>query len=67
MTRDEVFAALDRHYPPTGPRKRPKILRDDTDSIGFFMNPEKSREPNCEGIFLTLKEGRVITRIYSPD
>ncbi len=67
MTRDEVLAALARRYPNPGPRQRPTILEDTTNSLGFFMNPETSREPNCEGIFLKLEGGRVKTKDYSPD
>jgi len=67
MTRDEVIALIDRHYPLTGARQRPKVLNDDSSSLGFFMNPEKSREPNCEGVFLTMTNGRVAIKMYSPD
>jgi hypothetical protein len=67
MTRDEVFAALDRRYPKSGARQRPKVMDDTADSLGFFMNPETSREPNCEGIFLKLEKGRVKSKEYSPD
>jgi hypothetical protein len=32
------------------------------------MHPERSREPNCEGIFLHLDVGgRVTQKRYSPD
>jgi hypothetical protein len=51
MTRDDVIAALNRHYPKSGPRQRPKVMDDTTNSLGFFMNPETSREPNCRDIF----------------
>lgn len=67
MTRTEVLAALDRHYPTNGPRLRPQVMRDSTDDLGFFMNPETSREPNCEGIFLRLRDGKVSGKTYSPD
>jgi hypothetical protein len=42
-------------------------LHDTPDGLGFFMNPEASREPNCEGIFLRLEQGRVTKKTYSPD
>jgi hypothetical protein len=42
-------------------------MSDEPDSLGFFMNPESSREPNCEGIFLKLEAGRVVSKEYSPD
>jgi hypothetical protein len=67
MTRDEVMVLIERHYPKTGARQRPKIMSDDSTSLGFFMNPETSREPNCEGIFLSIENGRVRTKTYSPD
>jgi|SRR5882724_5758057 len=67
MTRDEVFAALDRRYPKSGARQRPKVMDDTVESLGFFLNPETSREPNCEGIFLKLEKGRVKKKDYSPD
>jgi hypothetical protein len=67
MTREQVLAAMEVRYPTNGPRKRPKIMNDTPDSLGFFMNPETSREPNCEGIFLTLEAGRVTFKVYSAD
>jgi len=67
MSRDDVLAVLDRCYPKSGPRQRPKIMNDAPDALGFFMNPETSREPNCEGIFLTLKNDHVTKKEYSPD
>jgi hypothetical protein len=67
MTRDEVFAVLDRRYPKAGARQRPTVMDDTPDGLGFFMNPETSREPNCEGIFLKLENGKVKSKDYSPD
>jgi hypothetical protein len=67
MTREQVLAAMERRYPADGPRERPKIMDDTPTSLGFFMNPETSREPNCEGIFLTLEGGSVTEIGYSPD
>ena len=67
MTRDEVFALVDRHYPPDGARQRPKVMSDEPAHLGFFMSPESSREPNCEGIFLRLSGGRITKKDYSPD
>jgi hypothetical protein len=68
MTRAEVFTLIDRHYPKSGPRQRPTILRDELHELKFFMNPERSLEPNCEGIFLYLDVGgRVTGKEYSPD
>ena len=67
MTRQQVNALLDKHYPPAGPRQRPKVMDDTEKSLGFFMHPETSREPNCEGIFLKLENNRVTRKEYSPD
>jgi hypothetical protein len=67
MTRAQVLAAMEQRYPADGPRKRPKTMDDTPTSLGFFMNPETSREPNCEGIFLTLEQDRVTKKDYSPD
>lgn len=67
MTREQVLAALERHYPANGPRKRPMMIDDTPRGLAFFMNPETSREPNCEGIFLTLEAGRVTRLSYSAD
>jgi hypothetical protein len=47
MTREQVLAAMERRYPADGPRKRPTIMDDTPRRLGFFMNPEASREPNC--------------------
>jgi phosphoglycerol transferase MdoB-like AlkP superfamily enzyme len=67
MTRDQVIAAMQARYPQSGKRQRPKIMDDEADRLGFFMNPEASREPNCEGIFLSLTNGSVASKTYSPD
>ena len=67
MTREQVLAAMERRYPAGGPRKRPKILDDTPERLGFLMDPEISREPNCEGIFLTFEQGRMTQKVHSPD
>jgi hypothetical protein len=67
MNRADIDALLARRYPSAGSRKRPNIMEDTPERLGFFMNPETSREPNCEGIFLTLHDGRVTEKSYSPD
>ena len=67
MSREQVLASLDIHYPADGPRQRPKIMKDSREELGFFMNPEDSHEPNCEGIFLDLSEGKVERKRYSRD
>jgi len=67
MTQQEVFAILDKHYPISGPRLRPKILGEGENVGGFLMHPEHLTEPNCEGVFLSWHEGRVAKVQYSPD
>ena len=67
MSRDQVFATLGKHYPTNGPRQRPTTNTDTAERLGFFMNPEHSREPNCEGIFLDFKDGRMVRKHYSRD
>ena len=67
MTRQQVLTVMEQRYPTNGSRKPPKVMQDWDNSLGFFMNPESSREPNCEGIFLTLTNGRVVKKDYSPD
>ena len=67
MTRDQVFELMDAHYPTRGERLRPTVLYDEPGKLGFFMNPEKQKEPNCEGILLSLREQRVIEKRYSSD
>ena len=67
MTREQVLRAMEQRYPTNGARLRPKILNDTPEGLGFFMNPEASREPNCEGIFLSLEAGRITKKEYSAD
>jgi hypothetical protein len=67
MTRDQVITAMEARYPQNGKRRRPKIMQDELGRLGFFMNPETSREPNCEGIFLSLTNGCVASKDYSAD
>lgn len=67
MTREEVLKVVEMRYPASGERKAPKVMEDNPERLGFFMNPEHSREPNCEGIFLVLRDGKVVSKSYSPD
>lgn len=67
MTRQDVLATMSRCYPGNGLRARPTLMEDAAERIGFFMNPEDSAEPNCEGIFLRLKDEKIIEKTYSPD
>ncbi len=66
MSRAQVIALRDRHYPADGPRESPELFEQEG-RFYFFMNPEGAREPNCEGIFLTLYNNTVIGKHYSPD
>lgn len=67
MTRAEIMALQDRLYPAGGPRQKPTIIMEDDRSLTFFMHPEHSREPNCEGIFLAFEDGKLKSKNYSPD
>lgn len=67
MTRAEIMALEDRLYPADGPRKKPTVIMEDDTSLTFFMHPEDSTEPNCEGIFLGFAEGKLKSKNYSPD
>ncbi|OYW74010.1 MAG: hypothetical protein B7Z37_19435 [Verrucomicrobia bacterium 12-59-8] len=67
MTRDEVMALQTQLYPEDGPRQKPQIIIEDDTSLTFFMHPEDSTEPNCEGIFLAFENGKLKSKTYSPD
>jgi hypothetical protein len=67
MTSPEVLTLMERHYPVAGPRARPTIMENTPQRLGFFMNPEHVSEPNCEGIFLGLQNGVVVSKGYSAD
>lgn len=67
MTREEVMALQTQFYPEGGPRQKPQIIIDEEKSLTFFMHPEHSAEPNCEGIFLVFDNGKVKSKTYSPD
>lgn len=67
LTRAQVLEVMVRHYPADSPRLRPTIEEDTPQRLSFFMNPETSREPNCEGIFITLQNDRAVAISYSED
>ena len=67
MSRSQVIELVDRHYPSVGKRLRPKVLEDSDARLDFFMNPENSTQPNCEGIFLRMQEDKVVKKSYSAD
>jgi hypothetical protein len=67
MNRAEVMILVDQHYPSGGKRLRPTIVEDSEKKLSFWMNPEDSKEPNCEGIFLRMQDNKVVRKSYSPD
>jgi len=66
-SKSEVMNKINLHYPEGGKRQSPTVWENTKQSLGFFMNPEKWKEPNCEGILLTLEDGKVVTKEYSKD
>jgi hypothetical protein len=41
---------------------------EEADALTFFMDPEDPKSSlDCEAILLTLKEGKVVAKTYSPD
>lgn len=68
MTKEEVLALRDRHYPAGGPRQPPRLMIDEADSLSFFMHPEDPESTvDCEAILLSLANGRVTQKTYTPD
>lgn len=68
MTRMEVLALRDRHYPPGGLRQAPRVIVDEGGALTFFMHPEDPESSvDCEGILLSLENDRVVKKTYSPD
>ncbi len=68
MTRAEVMALQAQLYPEKGPRRKPRIIVDEAESLTFFMDPEDpASSVDCEAILLKLKEGKVTAKTYSPD
>ena len=67
MTRSQVKNLIQQHYPDGGSRVAPILLEDTDVSLDFFMNPESNKEPNCEGIFLTMQNDQVTRIFYSAD
>jgi hypothetical protein len=64
MSREEVMAMLEKAYPPTGPRIRPRIIEDSGTRLGFHMNPENQPQPDHEAIYLKLEAGKVMGKSY---
>lgn len=67
MSSADVMTLVDQHYPSEGERLRPNIIEDSDKKLGFFMNPEDSTEPNCEGIFLRMQGDKVVRKSYARD
>jgi len=67
MLRNQVMELVNQHYPSDGIRHHPNVITDTKDNLSFFINSEGSREPNCEGIFLTMQNYRVVNKQYSAD
>ena len=67
MSRAKVMTLVDQHYPLGGKRLRPTTVEDSDKKLSFWMNPEDSKEPNCEGIFLQMQDDRVMRKSYARD
>ena len=67
MSRVEVMTLVDQHYPFDGERLRPNVIENSDIKLSFFMNPEDSTEPNCEGIFLRMRDNKVVRKSYARD
>ena len=67
MSRADVMTLIDQHYPSEGERLRPNLIEDSDKKLSFFMNPEDSTEPNCEGIFLRMQGDKVVRKSYARD
>ena len=67
MSRAEVMTLVDQYYASEGERLRPDIIEDSDKKLSFFMNPEDSAEPNCEGIFLRMQDNKVVRKSYARD
>lgn len=68
MTRGDVMTLQAQLYPVGGPRREPRIFLEEEDKLTFFMDPEDPESSvNCEAILLALKEGKVVSKTYSPD
>jgi len=63
----EVMTLVDQHYPSEGERLRPNLIEGSDKKLSFFMNPEDSAEPNCEGIFLQMQDNKVVRKSYARD
>ena len=68
MTRGEIDALIARDYPAGGPRQRPRINVDTTETVYLFMHAEITPSGHsAEGIFLFFENGRLARKQHSPD
>lgn len=67
MTRKDLDDTIWRLYPDGGQRLVPVYWVDQPSHVTLFMNPETETEPNCEGIFLQLTNGIIVSKSYSMD
>ena len=67
MTHAEVMAVMTDFYPPNDVRSAPILIEDNSVSLSFYMHPEDKSEPNTEGIFLKMEDGRVLDTRYVAD
>ena len=66
MTRAEVMAELHRQFPAHGRYPVPALGNESDSQMMFFLDPLQGAY-NAEGVFLGLKDGRVTSKVYSPD
>src|SRR5690554_4686437 len=64
-TRQEVESIIKQHYPAGGERLPPKVLESTSSTMSMFMNPEHSKEPNCELIEFNFTNGKVTNKQYT--
>jgi hypothetical protein len=66
MTHTEVMNTLHRQFPANGRFPVPVLSGHDTNGMSFFLDPAQGAY-NAEGVFLSLSNGRVTAKVYSPD
>jgi len=67
MTRADVEQLITKHYPHGGKRGTPITNHDSEDYLYYWMDPEGTREPNCEGISIQFQDGKIVKKDYIPD
>jgi len=66
MIEVEVMAVLHQEFPQGGRFPVPVLRSDETNRLMFFLDPNQGAY-NAEGIFVTLRNGKVVAKEYSPD